>query len=51
MSNRWMQLRQNSWIFVVLSEMGSLAGNSLKDIFDEAVHDSHGPTGDAVVKF
>ncbi len=36
-------------LLVVVSQAGSLGGNTLEDVVDEAVHDAHGTAGDAGV--
>ena len=41
--------RRNSRLLVVMSELGSFAGNSLEDIIDEGVHDTHSFAGNTSV--
>ena len=36
-------------LLVVVGQAGSLGGNTLEDVVDEAVHDAHGTAGDASV--
>ena len=43
----WVWAEQGGDGRFVLSEAGIFASSPLEDVVDEAVHDGHGPTGDA----